>query len=186
MTQPGNIQPLSLSTAATVGMVAWTGDPTAKAGTSTLTIGKCYITKVFVDQGLTVNNFYSYVGTAGAGLSNCYIGLYDGQSGNLLGKTSDISTSLTTSNASVTASAAAPITGLTYNQELYLAVMVGSGSTTSPIFIADRQYGTNLGLTSNYRFLVSSSATLTALPSSINTGFAAALSNAPQYLAVGP
>lgn len=183
-TKQGSLQPLSVFTAKTLGMVAATGDPTQMGSTSLLTVGKIYLTRAYVDQILTCNNAYTWVTTAGAGLNNCYLGVYDVATTNLLGKTGDLSTAMQSTGA-ITGALAAAISGLSYNQELYMAIMCGAGSTTAPTVVANRQFGVNLGMSSDYRFLVSTAATFTALPSTMPATSIPA-SNASQFIAVGP
>lgn len=183
-TKQAGLQRLSVFTAATLGMAVATGDPTAMGSNSSLTAGKIYLTRAYVDQVLTCTKMYTHVLTAGVGLVDCFLGVYDAATTNLLGTTTDLSTAMQ-SATDITGTLAASISGLTYNQELYMAIMCGPTSTTPPQVVANRQYGVNLGLTSDYRFLVSTAATWTSLPSTIPATSVPA-SNASQFIALGP
>lgn len=186
-TKQASLQRKSVFTAATLNLAVATGDPAAMGSTSTPTIGKIYLTRAYVDQVLTCNNMYTWVTTAGVGLTHCFLGVYDVASTNLLGVTGDISTALQSVGQVQAALAATPgsISGLSYDQEVYMAILVGSGSGTSPQVVANRQFGVNLGLTTDPRFLVTSSATFTSLPSTIPPS-AGTPNNASQFIGVGP
>jgi hypothetical protein len=177
----GSLQRASLQGAAGNQLVAWTSDPTMMATGYNPGTGKVLVTRCYVDQAETVNNFYTYTLSSGSGCSNSYIGLYN-NSGTLLGRTGDISSNIDGTAGPIGPLAAqSAITGLTYNQEIYLVLMIGAGTT--PQFLASRSYGQNMGMTSDYRWQSGGSG-LTALPSTLPS-----LSQAgaePPFLAVGP
>lgn len=171
----------SLTNAASNGLVAWSGDPTmmntsyASPGT-----GKCLAVRCYVDNPVTVNNFYCYTLASGSGLSNCYIGLYN-SAGTLLGHTNDISSLLDGTAGPITAPVASAITGLTFNQEVRLVFVLGAGTT--PTLLSSRAYGANIGLSSDYRW-GSGGSGLTSLPSTLPSLSAAGAE--PPFVAVGP
>lgn len=170
----------SLTTAASMNLVAWTSDPSMINTPYTPGLGKCLAVKSFIDNPVTVNNFYCYTLTAGSGLSNCYIGLYN-SAGTLLGRTNDISSLLDGTAGLITAPVASAISGFTFNQEIRLVFLLGAG--TSPSLLATRSYGANIGLTSDFRW-GSGGSGLTSLPSSLPTLSAAGAE--PPFIAVGP
>jgi hypothetical protein len=172
---------LSLTNAGSMGLVAWTGDPTMmNTSYGSPGTGKCLAVRTYVDSAKTVNNFYCYTLAAGSGLSNCYIGLYN-SAGTLLGRTNDISSLLDGTSGLITAPVASAISGLTFNQEVRLVMLFGAGTT--PTILASRSYGANLGLSSDYRW-GSGGSGLTSLPSSLPALSAAGAE--PPFIAVGP
>jgi hypothetical protein len=171
----------SLTNAASQSLVAWTGDPTMMNTSYTSPgTGKCLAVRAYVDNPVTIATFYCYTLVSGSGLSNCYIGLYNA-TGTLLGHTNDISASLDGTAGQITASAASPITGLTFNQEVRLVILFGAGTT--PTLLSSRAYGANMGLSSDLRW-ESGGSGLTSLPSSLPTMSSAGAE--PPFLAVGP
>jgi hypothetical protein len=128
-----------------------------------------------------VGHFYAYVITAGSGLANCYIGLYS-SAGSLLAQTADISTLLQTAGNIVAPISGSAYTGLTKNQEIYLCLLLGSG--TVPAFVSATPVAgiANIGLSSNYRWQTGGTS-LTALPATFPT--MAAGGAEPPFLAIG-
>jgi hypothetical protein len=157
----------SVPTARAMQWSAATGDPSTLPSTFTPATGVIYFSRCYVDQAYTsCAHVYCSTIVAGVTLTNCYIGVYDVVTGNQLGKTADISSSLTTITG-LQASLAVPITGLVYGQELYLALLIGSSSTT-PGLAGTRANGGNLGMTSNYRVQISAGSQ-TTLPGTVPT-----------------
>lgn len=158
----GSLNPPSIQTAGSVNMVAWTGDPALFPSSLAPAAGVIYFVRAYVDNPQTCTHMYTAVKTAGSGLSGCYLGVYQATSGgSRLGVTADISTSLQ-STGSVTVSLSSSITGLAYNQEVWLAILCSSG--TPPTLIATRQYGANINQSADYRIWKSSSGSQTSLP----------------------
>jgi hypothetical protein len=164
-TLEGSLNPQSIQTANSVGMTAWTGDPCLFPSSLAPAVGVIYFIRAYVDNPQSSSHMYTAVKTAGSGLSGCYFGVYQAiAGGNRLGVTADISSSLT-ATGSVTVSLSAAVTGLTYNQELWLALLVSSG--TSPTLVATRQYGSNIGMSSDYRVWKSTTGSQTSLPTTV-------------------
>ena len=180
-TLAGNPQHLSVSTAATNQLIAWNFDPAMTNNPYPPGTGKCLAVRCYVDSPASVGHFYTYVITAGSGLANCYIGLYS-VAGSLLAQTADISTSLQATGNIVAPISGAAYAGLTKNQEIYLCLLIGSG--TSPNFTSASPTAgvANLGLSSNYRWQTGGTA-LTALPATFPTMGAGGAE--PPFLAIG-
>lgn len=171
----------SLTNAASMGLISWSGDPTLMNTSYTSPgTGKCLAVRCYIDNPVTINNFYCYTLASGSGLSNCYIGLYNA-AGTLLGHTNDISSLLDGAAGLITAPVASAISGLTFNQEVRLVFLFGAGTT--PTLLASRSYGANIGLTSDLRW-ESGGSGLTSLPSTLPTMAAAGAE--PPFVAVGP
>lgn len=171
----GSFTHLSLSTAASNQLIAWTFDPTMTNNPYTPGQGKCLVAKTYVDVVGTVGNFYSYVITAGSGLANCFMGLYN-SAGALLGQTADISTKLQSTGNITAAISPSAYTGLTTGQQIFLVLLLGSG--TSPAFTSTQTYDANLN-----SWWQSGGTGLTALPGTL-PGLTAAGSQ-PPFLAIG-
>jgi len=183
-TLKGNLNYLSVTTAASNNLVAWSFDPTMVNNPYTPGQGKCLVVRSYVDSPQAVTHFYTYTLSSGSGLANCYIGLYN-ISGTLLGQTGDISTALNGTAGPITASiSTGSITGLTYNQEVYLVLLIATGGT-SPSFLSPHNYAINLAMTSDYRWQTAGSS-LTTLPSTLPALSAASTGSQPPFLAVGP
>lgn len=182
----GSINPLSLPTATSVGMAAWTIDPTLAPSNHTPTAGSIYFVRAYVDNPVSCTHIYAHVLTAGSGLSGCFLGVYQPSvGGNLLAQTADISTSFQSAadiTATFASSPTSTLTGLTHNQEIYLALLIGSG--TPPSMLAVRQYGTNLGMSSDYRYQKSTTTGNATLPSTVPTLSTPAAGF--EYIAIGP
>jgi len=161
-TQPTVQQHKSAWDASQLGLVAATGDPATMPGTPGLAKGVIYLSRVYVDQNTEAGVALTAVIGAGQGLSNSYIGVYDPATGRLLASSGDISNQLETAGT-VRAPLTSPLPAQTVNKELWLAILVG-GLTKTPTVVGDREYGTNLNLTSDYRLWVSSANNYTALP----------------------
>lgn len=162
----GSLNRSSVQTANSVGMTAWTGDPCFFPSSLAPAAGVIYFIRAYVDNPQSSSHMYTYVKTAGSSLSNCFMGVYQATAGgNRLGVTTDISSSLTTSGATVSVLLSAAVTGLTYNQELWLAILCGAGTT--PVLLASRQYGANIGMSSDYRVWKSTAGSQTSLPTTV-------------------
>jgi hypothetical protein len=149
------------------GLVAWTRDPNLMQSAILATKGALWCTKFRVGSGGSVSKITVGITTAGASLSNCFIGIYN-QAGTLIASTADISASIagTNNNFQVSLSAPVVLTPGTY----YMALLIGNGSTTAPTFVcgfANNAVFGNMGMT-----LANASSFLfgtgqTALPSTI-------------------
>jgi hypothetical protein len=166
-----------------LGLIAATGDPATMPGTPGLGKGIVYLSRVYVDQNTDASTALAAVITPGTDLTNTYLGVYDPDTGKLLASTDDVSSQFETAGT-VRARFATPLPGQTVNKELWLAVLVG-GMTKSPAVVGDREYGTNLNLTSDFRLWVSTRNNYTSLPTEVPPKKEAQNSSIP-FLAVGP
>lgn len=168
-------------------LMAWTDDPARLPGSPTPSAGAVYFQRVYVDvAGITPGNIYMSVVTAGVTVANAFAGVYDPVSGNLLGSSADMSAAMQTVQpvkSALTASSPGSLSGLTLNQELYLAFVIGSAGTM-PIICGGRTNGANLGMTSDYRTQVSTGSR-TALPATIPGSLTLPSSMAQPFLAIG-
>lgn len=113
------------------GFKMWNAPAVLASGTTGgLTAGFPFIFRLIAPVDLTVTNLHLYVGTAGAGVTNAYLGLYNA-AGTLLSTSADVSTAMQTAGL-LTAPLAAP-QALTAGQAVYAAVLVGA-ATTGPAF----------------------------------------------------
>lgn len=166
-----------------LGMVAATGDPATMPGTPGIGKGIIYLSRVYVDQNTDANNALTAVITPGTGLTDSYLGVYDPDTGKLLASTGDISSQLET-EGTVRAKLTAPLPAQTVNKELWLAVLIG-GETKPPAVVGDREYGTNLNQTSDFRLWVSTRNNYTSLPDTAPAKKQAQNSAIP-FLAISP
>jgi hypothetical protein len=158
----GNYIPKSAQRPSGVQLAAWTGDPMLMPSVLPPATGSIYFVRAYVDNPVTCTHMYTWITTAGSGMSNSFFGVYQATSGGTrLAVSADVSTSLT-STGLVTIPISS-LSGLTYNQELWLAVVIGSG--TPPNFTSVRQYGTNIGQSSDYRLWKGTATGQTSLPS---------------------
>lgn len=176
------------------GYIAWAFDPANIIGTSALTVGALYLTAMYIRAATTITDIaLAYGTTAGAGLSNCYVGLYD-SNGNLLSGSADQSTAWATSAGS---SGGPKTTALTTPQSVaagyYWAAFMIGGAGTNPVWGrgGNNPIGfMNIGLGLNTRFGELSTAStpaapFTALPASFTPATAnIAIPGAPFWAAV--
>ena len=166
-----------------LGWAAMNMDPAVAPSTSTPSAGTIYWNSVFVEDPVaSIGHIFASIISAGATLANCYMGVYDVATGNQLGVTADIS-SLLTSIAPVSAPLVTPITGLKWNQHLYIALLIGSAGT-APGFAGARANGGNLGQSTNYRIQVKTGSA-TALPATVSTGLTLPGSGSFQAVGIG-
>ena len=166
-----------------LGLVAATGDPATMPGTPGIGKGIIYLSRVYVDQNTDANAALTAVITPGAGLTNSYLGVYDADTGKLLARTGDISSQLEAAGT-VRATFASPLPAQTVNKELWLAIVIG-GETKPPAVVGDREYGTNLNQTGDFRLWVSTRNTYTSLPDTAPAKKEAQNSSIP-FLAISP
>jgi hypothetical protein len=166
-----------------LGMVAATGDPATMPGTPGIGKGIIYLSRVYVDQNTEANTALTAVITPGTNLTDSYLGVYDADTGTLLARTGDISSQLETAGT-VRARFTSPLPAQTVNKELWLAILIG-GDTTPPAVVGDREYGTNLNQTGDFRLWVSTRNNFTALPDTAPAKKEAQNSAIP-FLAISP
>jgi hypothetical protein len=179
--------PGALTDAATVGMagdafpltglfsyIAWTNDPNLVLNNSVQTIGTVYYSALYIPYTTNISNIGVYVATAGAGLTNSYVGLYTATT--QIGVSAAITTAWQSTGLkthALTATSAGSLTNVAPGI-YWVAWLVGNGSTTSPAFF--RSAGTtanftNVGLSATLSTLTIRAATggtsQTALPGSI-------------------
>lgn len=176
----GTLNKQSVRTASSISYSAWTGDPELMPSTLAPAAGVIYFIRAYVDNPVTCTHMYTWVKTVGSGLSGCYFGVYQATSGGTrLAVSADVSTSFTSTGlATIPISS---LSGLTYNQELWLAFLVVSG--TPAVLPATRQFGSNIGMSSDYRVWKSTSGSQTSLPTSAPPMTPPALGY--QFLALG-
>ncbi|HEV3360290.1 MAG TPA: hypothetical protein VG247_26030 [Pseudonocardiaceae bacterium] len=166
-----------------LGLVAATGDPATMPGTPGIGKGIIYLSRVYVDQNHEAGTALSAVIGPGTGLTNAYIGVYDPATGKLLASTGDIASQFQTAGT-VRAPFTTPLPAQAVNKELWLAVLIG-GMTKAPTVVGDREYGTNLNLTDDYRLWVSTKDNFTTLPDTTPDKKQAQNSSIP-FLAISP
>lgn len=166
-----------------LGMIAATGDPATMPGTPGIGKGLIYLSRVYVDQNTEANVALTAVITPGTGLTDSYLGVYDADTGKLLASTGDISSQLETAGT-LRATLTTPLPAQPVNKELWLAVLIG-GATKPPAVVGDREYGTNLNQTSDFRLWVSTRNDFTSLPSVAPAKKQAQNSSIP-FLAIAP
>jgi len=148
-----------------LGLVAATGDPAVMPSTPGFSPGILYVSRVYVDQARASRVAHLAVIAPGEGITNAFVGVYDPGAGKLLAATGDLSGPLQAGGI-VDAPFTKELPAEPMNKELWLVLLIG-GMTKSPTMIGGREYGTNLGLTSDYRLWVSASDKFTALPEAI-------------------
>jgi hypothetical protein len=115
------------------GYLAWTCDPVVCSGQAVvMPSGGIYYHMIYLQQGMVISNISVSVGTAGSGLTNCYLGLYN--STTQLAVTAAITTAFQSTGivkTAVTSPYTVPTTGY-----YYVSVLIGNASTTGPRFIA--------------------------------------------------
>ncbi|MFG3046246.1 hypothetical protein ACGFZR_15120 [Streptomyces sp. NPDC048241] len=162
------------------GMIGWTGPPGAALNTTNLTAGVVHLAKIWVNRSGTVSGLATRtITTAGAGLSNSYMALYD-MTGARLGVTADLSTSWqsATGNRTHPLAASAAVTPGFY----YIAWLIGA-LTTAPGFA--RSTGTdihNINLTAGTYCAATYGSGLTAMPTTLTM---ASMANFTSYLWAG-
>lgn len=183
-TNQGSVRKQSLVTAASLQQIAWTGDASTLPGTPGISTGYIYFCRTYVDSPAAANNMWMAVITAGTAVTNSFLGVYDPSTGNRLGITGDISSSLmgtTYFSAALTSTISAST--LTYNKELWLALVIGS-QTATPTVVGRFSYGTNLGMSSDYRMWMSNTNGYTTLPTTAPAMSAATSSQSIPFIAL--
>jgi hypothetical protein len=156
-----------------MGLLAWTHDPLAAAGTIASTSGSVYFMKIPIRRMTTVTNIVLTVTTAGSGLTagQNLVGLYD-SAGNRLAVSADQSTAFTT-----TGTKTIPLTTplLVQPGYYYIAVM-SNGTTPAALMYTVVQSAAALNLNSSLRFLNITGQT--SLPATFTPGTASTGTNA--------
>lgn len=119
--------PASLWTPGDYGWKGWSDSPDKFTAAATLAAGTIYVIRCKLDQATAISTVVLRLTTAGSGLSNCYVGVYDVASLAQLGVSADVSTSLGSpgvKNLALTAPTAAQPAG----GHVYVAVLMGSGT----------------------------------------------------------
>lgn len=197
-TSKGNFLPLSAPTAATCDLVAWTGDPTTIPATPGLSSGFIYFCRAYVDQSVVASNAYLAMISAGTGMSNCYVGVYAASGGVLAGgallaKTADISSTLMTAPTtplefSFASSPSLTVAAMPVNTEIWLAILLGA-QTAAATWVGRSNYGTNIGMTGDYRMWMTNSGGNTSLPSTapiVSSISASTASQSIPFIGIGP
>jgi hypothetical protein len=147
---------------AQLGLVAATGDPAVMPSTPGFSPGIIYFSRVYVDQALASNDVFISVVNPGVGLAQAFLGVYDPETHRLLASTADVSASLQQS-APLRLPLNTVVPAQSVNKELWIALLIGK-MVKSPGVIGGREYGTNIGLTDDYRLWVSTKDAFTSLP----------------------
>jgi hypothetical protein len=151
-------------------LLGWTIDPALVSGLIGPNAGQVTLIKMAWPKTATITNILMDIATAGVGLVGCFAGIYD-STGALLGTTADQSTAWTTTGVktmALTSPASVPGGANTY---IYVALLVGTGSTTFANMYRRVASSTaavlNLGLTAATARSATSGTGQTTLPSSI-------------------
>lgn len=169
---PGTWRALAMggSTVRQNGLAAMNVDLLTVNDSFQLTAGTIYFASVYVENPIaSVGHIFCRMATAGASITNSFVGIYDVLTGNRLGLSADVSSTFTGATGMLSLALTAGVTGLTWNQQLYVAVLVGSGGTTPPTLVSTVTGSSNIGQSSNFRFLKSTTTSNTSLPSTVPT-----------------
>jgi peptidoglycan/xylan/chitin deacetylase (PgdA/CDA1 family) len=149
--------------------------------TTTFTAGVVYCANVYVENPIaSVGHIFCRMTTAGGTLTNSYLGIYDVLTGNRLGMSADVSSTFTGVPGVLSIPLASGITGLTWNQELYVAMLVGSAATM-PTLAVSAPGSSNINQSSNYRFQKTSTTNNTSIPTSVPTLAASTTGQMPAF-----
>jgi hypothetical protein len=190
LTDAATVQATPLTTPASFqGYLAWTMPTDMALGTSATTAGTVFLNAVQIPYAMSIANITVYVSTAGVGLTNSYVGLYN--STTLLGYSAAITTSWQSTGAkthALTAQSAGSLTNLAAGT-YWIAILTGNASTTAPTFL--RGAGTtanytNVGTTSTTNTLAGKALTLaTTGQTSLPTGSLGTINNNSQLFWAG-
>jgi hypothetical protein len=149
------------------GLKAATFDPRIPQNTTAPTAGVVSLVEVYVPESFVCSKIHlAFSGTAGAGLSNSFAGIYDDQ-GNLVGRSDDRSADWQSTGAKE-ANLLAPVL-LQGQRRYYIAFLIGAGTTIPSFARAGNLASTNAGVAAPFRAATTGSG-LTALPASIALG----------------
>lgn len=160
----------SVFTAASIQLVACTGDPSTMPGSPGITSGRPYVHRVYADQSATATKMTMDMLSTGASTvaSNVFMGVYS-LAGALLAQTADLSSSFPASSTGsiINAALTSTLAAQALNTEFYL-VFLGTFTGTAPTVVGGRQFGTNQTMASDARLYTNTSgSTLTALPGTL-------------------
>lgn len=186
--------PYSATTAASCQLTAWTCDPTMAPATPGISSGFIYFCRAYVDQNVaSTHAYFCLIGAGNSGLTNSFIGVYQpGVGGNLLAQTADLSSTLMTAPSAplqftFSSSPSSSIAAMGINTEIWLAILFGAQGTTQPTFVGRSSYGTNIGMSSDYRMWMTNSAGNTSLPSTVPALISASTSGQSiPFIGIGP
>lgn len=122
-------------------LLSWNFDPAPKVGAgTTLTIGEAYFEAIPISEPVAITDIVLLRAVAGASLLHCFAGIFD-KTGVQLGITADLSTAWAAAVGPTTyderyALVSGPIsyTPDSSDEWLFVGLLVGAGSTTSPTF----------------------------------------------------
>lgn len=150
------------------GLVAANMDPSNFSTNTVLTAGVLYLQKVKMATDSAVASIaLSPRSPSGAGLANTFAGIYtiSGTTATLIASTADVSTQMQTSSEQKF-NLTAPTSVLTAGTELFIGILVGSGSTLPTLQgLSGRS---NAFRTGAGRRILASGSGQTALPSTVN------------------
>jgi hypothetical protein len=169
----------NVSTPAKRGYKTWAFDPVSAAlGTASPTKGVAYFQRQMVEEPVTVTTLYLHVSTAGVTLSNCYVAWYDIATLTRIEVSADISAALQTVGMKELA-----IPSHTFTDDFYTALLIGNGSTTSPVLVIGwQQVPVNGPAVNTNLSFVTSGAAQVALAAQY---FSASRANVPWWVATG-
>lgn len=152
----------SLWTPSVNGLIAATGDPMLALSSSAPGAGAVICMQTTVPTAVAATKFGFILKTAGVTVTNSFGGIYDATTGDLLGETADLSSTLmgTTGNFLVALSSSV---NLAENQKIYLALLVGSAATV-PILANFGGGQPDFGYVSGNRRAANAASGATALP----------------------
>lgn len=156
-------------------LIGWAYDVSAATSNVALATGVVHMSKVWVSKPTTITNvLMRTVSTAGVGLTNCYMGLYD-LAGNRLGVTADLSTSWmgSTGNRVHALTAGVPVTPGWY----FVAFLMGAATTAPGISRSAVSDIHNINLTAAAYRCGTIGTSLTALPATLTLSGMASSSN---------
>lgn len=156
--------------------LAWTLDPATAGTTSTLNAGDLWLAKINIPVSATIGSATLAVGSAGATLTNCFVGLFD-MTGTRLALSANQATSWQSNGSKdVPFTTPAAVT----SGEYYVALLMGGGSGLGITRGAANQ-STNMGLTAGeFRSCLAGSG-LTAIPASVNLALSTSPLNPPAW-----
>jgi len=183
MSSSGRTTIAALNLAQKLGYAAMTEDAGQAPSSSNYTVGRVFVGPMTVDNPLVCQTIYcATVTTAGVGLSNCFVGIYDANL-NLLATSADISVPLQTATPFLIAAALSQvIPKQALNAKLFWAYLVGA-ATTQPSMVAN-QFVANAPPSGSLVF-ISNATGLTALPASLAAAVTAFNVRVP-FIAIGP
>lgn len=170
-----------------VGLVAWTSPPWQASRTVAFSSspyqGALMLFKFRSGGGGTVNNVWYAIDTAGSGMANCFIGLYDNTGARVAQCTTNQSTNFSVSNV-YNASLSAPYS--MNPNTIYYVGMVHGTIGSAPYFVADGNATIpavcNLGMTTGINYVSALTGSgFTALPASFTPSGTTPIAGMPVF-----